>query len=70
VPGAARSSQKCQFAQFVELSYVLGDGAAGDPRLCHARCAKGLGFRVLSFYYVAEERERSRVQPSFAGGRA
>ena len=64
--GAARSSQKCQFIQFVELSYVLVDGAAA----ANTRQAKGLRFRVLSFYYVAEERGRSRVQPSFAGGRA
>ena len=70
-PGA---SQKCQCAQFVELSYVYEHSAAGSPRgmwpAAATRQAKGVGFRVLSFYYVAEERGRSRVQPSFAGGRA
>ena len=63
-----------QIGEFVEQSYVLEHGAAGyfsdmGPA-AGTRQAKGLRFRVLSFYYVAEERGRSRVQPSCAGGRA
>ena len=40
------------------------------PVVRHRWRVRGVGFRVLSFYYVAEERRRSRVQPSCAGGRA
>ena len=74
-PGTRQEQPEvAEIAQFVELSYVLEHSAAGSPRgmwpAAATRQAKGVGFRVLSFYYVAEERRRSRVQPSCAGGRA
>ena len=69
-PGATRSNQKFQIDETMQLSYVGDQGQLGRPRYSSTLIAKGLGFRVLLSYYVAEEGERSRVQPSFAGGRA
>ena len=69
-PGAARRSKKLQFALIVELSYVYSMAHLAQVTYSARRQAKGLRFRVLSFYYVVEEGERSRVQPSCAGGRA
>ena len=69
-PGAARTSKSLDS---YNCRTFCNHGAAGASILADVLdrwSVRGLGFRVLSFYYVAEERRRSRVQPSCAGGRA
>ena len=58
-PRADRSRQELQMCEFVELSYVSGRWPGWGPKLIATSQVRGLGFRVLLSYYVAEERGAS-----------